>query len=350
MKKSEIRRTRVLKSLVEEYVHNYEPVSSGLICKNYVPDVSPATVRIDLHKLEETNYIYQPHTSAGRVPTIHGYRDYLHQIEAEVKKDKYSGVELLRNILIANYKDTPLALHYIKQLLAKETDQVSFVAEPEMAYGYLSKLDVFKIDKEKLLFVISLDSGLDKTVIINVDFEVNAPQLKVLVKYVNEELYGLRIYDIQEKLTLLAETVNPQNRVFKLFLEELTNVLADLSSFFIHFEGSTGFIEQPEFDDKEKILNFFGLMHRQDILIHLIQKHFRTDKDYIVIMGEDFGQPQWADLVLIFAKYEIFDVPGYLGIIAPVRMDYKKNIPILRDIAQTITQTTKRGMMVQYDG
>jgi transcriptional regulator of heat shock response len=67
-------------------------------------------------------------------------------------------------------------------------------------------------------------------------------------------------------------------------------------------------------------------------------------------MGEDFGRTQWADYALIFAKYEIFDVPGYLGLLGPVRMDYMKNIPIIRDIAKTITKTTKKGMMVpRYD-
>ena len=86
------------------------------------------------------------------------------------------------------------------QLLARETDQLSFVAEPEVSSGYLSRLEVFSIGDRKLLFVMSLDSGLDKTVIMRSDYDINEQQLKKLVRYLNEELVGLRIYDIANRV------------------------------------------------------------------------------------------------------------------------------------------------------
>ena len=70
MKKNEIRQEKVLTYLVDEYIQTSEPVSSKLICEKYVQSASPATIRIDLNKLEKDNMIYQPHTSAGRIPTI----------------------------------------------------------------------------------------------------------------------------------------------------------------------------------------------------------------------------------------------------------------------------------------
>jgi heat-inducible transcriptional repressor len=351
MKKADIRRNKVLRSLIDEYITNIEPVSSRLLCENYIPEASSATLRIDLHKLEEQNYIYQPHTSAGRVPTIAGYRKYLEDIAKEIAEAEYARTDFLRELLIKNYKDTPLALHYIKQMLARETDQLSFVAEPEMAFGYLEKLDVFKIGKDKLLWVVSLDSGMDKTVILKTDYDISEQQLRVLVRYVNEELYGLRIYDIQNKyLEKISDKASDENRLLSLFLEELRNALSEIGSYFIHFEGSIEFLKQPEFDEKEIVLSFLGLMQRQDLIVNLIQQAYERSKaekkDYFVVMGEEFGQAQWSDFVLIFTKYELFGVPGYLGTLSPVRMNYRKNIPIIRDIAETITQTTKKGMMI----
>lgn len=348
MKKNERRRLKVLKHLIEEYIFNAEAVSSRQLFENHFSSVSPATLRIDLHKLEEDGQIFQPHTSAGRIPTIKGYRSYLELAGEEIANIEYPRANFLRELLIQNYKDTPLAMHYIKQLLAKETDQVSFVAEPEIAYGYLKKLDVFKIGSHKLLFVVSLDSGLDKTVIIKCDYDISEQQLKALVRYVNEELYGLRIYDIQAKLKSITTKETSNNRLFEMFLHELRNAFSEISNFFIHFEGGTNFLNQPEFDTKEKIVTFFGLMQRHDVLASLLQKH-KNDKPYTVIMGEEFGNPLWAEFVLIFARYELFEVPGCLGVLAPLRADYKKNIPIIRDIANTITETTKKGMMVSYE-
>ena len=140
MKKNEIRQRKVLSYLVEDYINSMEPVSSKLICEKYISDVSPATIRIDLNKLEKENMIFQPHTSAGRIPTILGYRRYLEMLDPILKTAEYEKADILRNILIKYYKDTPLALHYIMQFLASETDQLSFVAEPEVSYGYLDKL------------------------------------------------------------------------------------------------------------------------------------------------------------------------------------------------------------------
>jgi heat-inducible transcriptional repressor len=345
MKKSEIRREKVLKCLVDEYVKSVEPVSSGLISEKYVPDSSSATIRIDLAKLEEENLIYQAHTSAGRVPTIKGYRKYLKLIEKQIVDYSFAKGDFLRSLLIKNYKDTPLALHYIMQLLAKETDQLSFVAEPEISFGYLEKLDVFKIGNQKLIFVISLDSGLDKTVILKCDYEISEQQLKAIVRYINDKLAGQRIYDIQNNiLDDLLENQSAENVVLKQFLEELQNALTEISSYFIHFDGNISFLEQPEFNDKSSILTFLGFIQRQDHLVNLLQKT-SSDKSTTILMGEELGQPELANCSLIFAKYEIFGVPGYLGVLGPNRMNYRQNIATIRDVAKIITETTKKGVL-----
>lgn len=346
MKKNEIRQQKVLSYLIEDYIKSMEPVSSKLICEKYIRNASPATIRIDLNKLEKENLIFQPHTSAGRIPTILGYRRYLDKLDPILRTVKYEKSDILRNILIKYYKDTPLALHYIMQFLASETDQLSFVAEPEVSYGYLEKLEVFKISDNKLLFVVSLDSGLDKTVILKWDYGITEQQLKAIVRYSNEEFVGHRIYDIQNKyLEETSERISEENKILKLFLEELQKAISEISSYYIHFDGNISFLEQPEFDDKNSILTFLGFIQRQDHLVNLMQKSDGKEA-YHVLLGEDLGLAELANYSLIYAKYEIFGIPGYLGVLGPVRMNYKQNIPIVRDIAEIITKTTKKGMVV----
>ncbi|MCD4795806.1 MAG: heat-inducible transcriptional repressor HrcA [Candidatus Cloacimonetes bacterium] len=346
MKKNEMRQEKVLVYLVEEYIHSKEPVSSKLICEKYIKDASPATIRIDLNKMEKNGLIYQPHTSAGRIPSIQGYRKYIEMISPSIEKTVYEKSEILREILVKHYKNTPLSLHYIMQLLARETDQLSFVAEPEVSNGYLEKLDVFKISQDKLLFVVSLDSGLDKTVILKCDHSITEQQLKAIVRYANDEFVGHRIYDIQNRyLEETSDKISEENKLLKLFLEELQNAFTEISSYFIHFDGNISFLEQPEFNDKSSILTFLGFIQRQDHLINLMQKYER-EKSWTILMGEDLGQPELMNYALIFSRYEIFGIPGYLGVLGPIRMDYKKNIPIIKNIAGIITDTTKKGMVV----
>lgn len=347
MKKNELRLTKTLNALVDEYILTNEPVSSRILNEKYLSEVSPATLRIDLFKLEELSLITQPHTSAGRIPTIHGYRQYLLNIEREHTNVSYSKMDFLRELLIKHYKDTPKALHIVMQLLAKETEQLSFVAEPEVSSGYLSKLEVFRIEPSKFLFVMSLDSGLDKIVILKCEYDISEQQLKKLVRYLNDELVGLRIYDIANKyLVEMRENADSESNLLQQFLRELHHAFIEISGFFIHFDGSIAFLEQPEFDSKAAILNFMHLIQQQDALLNLMKRYAKPDI-VNVIMGEELTEPSWQGFTVIYAKYEIFGIPGYLGIVAPLRTDYRKLIPLVRDVAQTITFTTKRGMMVK---
>ncbi|MBW6516482.1 MAG: heat-inducible transcriptional repressor HrcA [Candidatus Cloacimonetes bacterium] len=346
MKKNEIRELKALTHLIEEYIESNEPVSSRLLCEKYLPEVSPATIRIDLHKLEQKRFIFQPHTSAGRIPTLAGYRYYINGLDKKLAKLPYDKEDLLRRVLISNYRDTVSALHYIMQILAKETDQLSFIAEPEIAYGVLENLEVFKIGSNKLLFVVSLDSGVDKTVIINCGYEISEQQLKALVRYVNESLSGLRIHDIQHKyIEEMADKMGEVNFIFSRFLQEFQRALTEMSSYYIHFEASISFLNQPEFNTKEEILSFLGLTQRQDLLVNMMHRKI-GDKPFEVLLGEDLGRKEWFNYVIVFSRYELFGIPGYLGIIAPVRMNYQKNIPIIRDMAKIITEVTKKGMIV----
>jgi len=348
--KTEIRQSQLLMYLIDEYIETNEPVSSGLLCKKYLSYVSPATVRIDLHKMEGKNLIFQPHTSAGRIPTLNGFKKYFEIIEESINNTKYKQVENLQKILIANYKDIPLALHYIKQLLAKETDQLSFVAEPEIANGYLKSFSAFKISENKILFVVSLDSGIDKTVIIKCENNISSNQLKALVRYINDELYGARIFDIQNKyLKELNSKLETDNGLRISFMEEIKKALSEISNYFIFFDGDINFLEQPEFDSKKEIISFLGLMQRQDIIFSKMQEKAVEDKPYYIINGDEFGQPKWSKVVIVFSRYQLFDIPSYLGIISPIRMDYRKTIPIVRDMAKAITEITKKGMVVQYE-
>jgi len=346
MKKNQLRLDKTFVALVDEYILSNEPVSSRVLNEKYLRGVSSATLRLDLMKLEKQNLIQQPHTSAGRIPTINGFRAYLRLIAPEHANVSFKDMKLLRDLLIRHYKDTPLAMNYIMQLLAKETDQLSFVAEPEVSSGYLAKLEVFPIGMQKFIFVMSLDSGLDKTVVMKLDYDITEAQLKRLVRYLNDELVGLRIYDIANKVLIeMRENMYRDNALVSMFLSELHKAFVDISDFYINYDGSINFLEQPEFDSKQNILSFMNMIQRQEYLMNLM-RNFDTEADVNVLMGEDLNVPQWYDFSLIYGRYEVFGIPGYLGVVAPLRTDYRRLIPLIRDVTKTITETTRKGMVV----
>jgi heat-inducible transcriptional repressor len=346
MTKIQRRLRQALTAVIDEFILCMEPVSSRMLNEKYLTDVSSATLRLDLMKLEERGFISQPHTSAGRVPTIKGYREYINLIAPQIESTTFERMDLLRELLVRYYKDTPRALHVILQLLARETEQLCFVAEPEVSSGYLANLEVFPIGNGKFIFVMSLDSGLDKTMVMRFDHEITDAQLRRLVRYLNDELVGLRVYDIANKVLVeMREEMHKDNFLVNMFLKELHKAFIQISDFYINFDGSISFLEQPEFDDKRNILSFMNLVQRQDLLLKMM-RDCDTGENVTVLIGEDMGQPQWQDFCLIYGRYEVFGIPGYLGVVAPLRTNYRKLIPLIREMCFTITDTTKRGMMI----
>ncbi len=344
MNKKSVRRKKLLDCLIWEYYICRTPLASGTICSKYFPDMSPATIRSDLVHLEDKGYIYQPHTSAGRIPTIAGYREYVRQ--NEFSDLSFEKVDTLKRIVCENFRDATTMLDYILQILASSVGQLCFVAEPEISYEYLRNLSVFKISPVKLLFVVSLSSGLDKTIFVKCDYQITTQQLNALTRYVNQKFSGLRIYDIQTKY-LLDSANNQENSLLNLFLRELYNALSKMGGYFLNFDGNISFLEQPEFDSKNNILNFFGMMRRQEILVKLMQENDPNDKAGI-ILGDSLPDSSWREFVLIYAKYDLFGIPGYLGTLSPLRTDYAKNISSLVGIARTITATTRDMGIVRY--
>jgi len=80
----------------------------------------------------------------------------------------------------------------------------------------------------------------------------------------------------------------------------------------------------------------------------MMRKH-QSNKETNVVLGDDFTKSNWLDFALIYSKYEMFGIPGYLGVLSPIRTEYRKLIPLIRDVAKTITNTTRRGMIVPQE-
>ena len=71
------RQQKILNTIIEEYINSAQPISSQLLEKKHNFGLSPATIRIEMQKLTDAGFLYQPHTSAGRVPTDEGYRFFV---------------------------------------------------------------------------------------------------------------------------------------------------------------------------------------------------------------------------------------------------------------------------------
>ena len=128
---SEERKKRVLKAIVKHFIETAEPVGSNTILVSYQFHVSPATIRNDMMSLEKSGFIFQPHTSAGRIPTDKGYRLFVDEM-ADYNKAREEAQKTLAKVKDA-YKVQKVRerLYDAVSLLARATNSVSFATTPD---------------------------------------------------------------------------------------------------------------------------------------------------------------------------------------------------------------------------
>ncbi len=114
----------------------------------------------------------------------------------------------------------------------------------------------------------------------------------------------------------------------------------------IRFEGEVGFINQPEFNSQEKIVQLLKIIDNKKDFLDIFQQY--ATEDYTILMGDEIRGNEFKDLVLIFGRYRVMDLPGFIGILGTKRMDYRENIPIICFATRMITEMTTKGTVMPY--
>ena len=344
MKKNEIRELQVLTHLVEEYIQTNEPVSSRLLCDKYLSEVSPATIRIDLHKLEQRRYIFQPHTSAGRLPTDKGFRYYVDRLLSNRKLSSVGEENIKLNL---SKIDTDMGdfFGHVSEYLSEASGEAAIVLTPDFETIKLKNINFVKLSEGRIVVIVESESGFVYDKIIKPDYSINAVDLNTIQNYINSNFCHHSISDIKKKLisiieeeknhydNLLMKTVNIANRVFDKEIE--MKHFEDL-----YIRGTSRMLNNIEVKDietmKELLSSFERKSHILEIL-NLILEDWQKDDIYICI-GTEIPEDILSRFSIIAAPYLLKeDVFGFLGVIGPKRMNYKFIISLVNQIAQRIT-------------
>jgi heat-inducible transcriptional repressor len=160
------REQSVLRHVVYNYISTAVPVGSRYISRHYESSLSPATIRNVMSDLEESGYLSHPHTSSGRIPTDLGYRyyvDFLMEMEQISEQEKKTILQQLDRSL-----DAEQLLRDTSKLLGKISNQLSIVTSPHLSTGIFQKLELIQVSSSKMLVLLSIQSGLVRTIMLEV--------------------------------------------------------------------------------------------------------------------------------------------------------------------------------------
>jgi len=331
----------ILRHVVYNFIQTAVPVGSRYISRHFESQLSPATIRNVMADLEDLGYLSHPHTSAGRVPTDLGYRYYIDFLMEMQKLTEREKVEIEQQL--ATMADPDSLLRETSKLLGKISKQLSVVSSPHISSGVFEKLELIPIASSKLLVVISIRSGLVKTLMLEVGVEIKREYLEHISRVLNERLSGLTLREIRD--TFIERTRDVQDErtgLIRLFIDSVDQLFDDMKDRDkVHISGTQNIIEQPEFIDPRNFRSIIELIENDDIIVHLLEKHEELDKNFVITIGEENKDSKAKEYSVVSATYDLEGITGRVGIIGPTRMDYGKLIPLVDHVAKLIARMMK---------
>lgn len=326
----------VLEEIVHQYIINGVPVSSTLIAQKSKLNMSPATIRSIMAELEKQGYIYQPHTSAGRVPRTLGYRAY---VDTMMKRARLSSADrdTIRDSIQPMAYELDEVLKEVTRIIACLSQQLSVIVSPKLEQGIFDRMELISLSSAKVLVVITIESGLIKTITLEIDSLISREKLVLVGQILNERLHGMKIADIRQHFSHIVRDIrNEDSGLVKLFTQKVDHLFDFREENEIYFMGAHNMLLQQEFATMETISSVVEMLENGKIVVHLLDND--SDNDSLKIkIGEEIEEKRIQECSIITAKYTIGNIKGIMGVIGPTRMNYSKMVSLVDFTARTLT-------------
>lgn len=323
----------LLKTLVEHYISDGQPIGSRTLLQHSGLDVSPATIRNVMSDLEQLGFIASPHTSAGRVPTQKGYRLFVDTLltvqplgNQQIQQLKSGLTSPNQNELIANAAD----------MLSQLTQFAGLVMIPKRRALSFKHLEFLPLTEKRILVIIVTSDGNVQNRITLTEKPYSASELTQASNYFNAHFVGFTFEEAQQKLRAeLKQMQSDMNRLMTAALETSTSA-ADSDGVVIAGERNLLQIDDLS-TNVSSLRKLFEIFERRTSLMQLLDNSQRAEGIQIFIGGES-GYLPLDECSMVTAPYEADgQVVGTLGVIGPTRMAYERVIPIVDVTAKLLS-------------
>ncbi len=339
------REKAILRYVIHQFILTASPVGSRNISKRYNVGLSPASIRNIMADLEESGFLGHPHTSAGRVPTDKGYRFYVDSL-MEPPKLTAREKEFINSKLENISGETEEILKATSSILSEITDLLACVTYPKFENSVLQRIQIVRLSSNRILVVLTIKSGLIRTITFEIDHKVNSFKLEEVQRLLNSRLSGLTFKEIRNSLQERIKDYYTKDLkpIIRLFIESADKIFTDFKSIDKSvIAGAKNILKQPEFESHDSFKSIIELIEDRDVIIHIMDEKLSSeDKDIAVTIGKEAGDEKLSDYSLIATKYSIGDAEGAVGIIGPKRMQYSKAVAAVIYIAQQLSKELKK--------
>ena len=321
-------RARVLlKTLVERYITDGQPVGSRALAKFSGLDLSPASVRNIMADLEDMGLISSPHTSAGRIPTASGYRFFVDTLLTVKPLDKLEVNQLEGQL---NSDSAHTLVTSASHLLSDLTRFAGVVMTPKRAASSFRHIEFIRLSDQRVLLIIVTPEGDVQNRMLKMDKSYDSSELLKAANYFNNNYSGMSFADIKTHIQgELKELREDMIRLMTRAVEAGTEAAEDKEEAYV-ISGEHNLLGVQELSsDMSNLRQLFEMFERKTGLIELLDVSSKAKGVQIFIGGES-GLIPLDQCSIVTAPYKLDgQVVGTLGVIGPTRMAYERVIPIV---------------------
>ncbi len=331
------RAQRLFKVLVERYISEGEPVGSRTLARDSGLDLSPATVRNVMADLEDLGLVVAPHTSAGRVPTVRGYRLFVDSL-LKISPLRRGEINKLRSELTSDH-DPEALLATASQLLSEISHMAGVVTLPRRQQMVLRQVEFLSLSANRVLVIMVAKDGHVQNRILHTDRAYSRSQLEHAAKYLTSHYVGKELEVIREQIVqemhALRERVTREMRAIVEMAERTFEVSAERSGYLV--SGQTNLMGFSELASVEQLKELFEAFNEKREMLHLFN-HTLSAQGVQIFIGEESGYQVLDRCSVVTSPYTVDgETVGVLGIVGPTRMHYDRVIPIVDVTAKLLS-------------
>jgi heat-inducible transcriptional repressor len=328
------REQEILTAIIETYISTGEPVGSRALARTNREGLSAASIRNVMADLAEAGLLEQPHTSAGRIPSVHGYRYYVEKVSGEARlapEDEQTFQKFFRGV--GDVQEFLERTTHVLSLVSRGVGVAVALGGPKNA---LEHVHFQRLADRKILAVVVMRGGLVRDRVLRIERSFSQADLDVASRYINENFRGWTLESLRPELERRIEQERSEYDRLMCSIEDLYRngaLSADQGAETVFVEGTANLLVGEQ--DSERLRQLLHALEEKQRVCEILAAYLDARQETVrVVIGLEQAMPDLKNFVLIGAPARSGDeVLGRLAVIGPTRMDYQHTITAVSYIA-----------------
>ncbi|MBS4761746.1 heat-inducible transcription repressor HrcA [Carnobacteriaceae bacterium zg-ZUI252] len=326
------RQLKILQLVIRLYTEQHEPVGSKTLLSQTDLPFSSATIRNEMMRLEELGFLEKTHSSSGRVPSVSGYRFYVDNLLPALDMSQNEIVNVKQA-----FKQRAQQINDIVDMSAKMlsslTNYTTIVLGPETTKSKLTGFRLVPIDKHQVMAILVTDKGAVENQLFTLPQGVSPIDIEKVVGILNEELIGLNLSEVYEKLQKDIPNIIQDNMNIKFdILPILQSLMMRLEAERLFIAGKNNLIDYYE-NDRAHLKHVYDMLENANAVYELMTPNH---KGVDIKFGSELNHESFKDLSVVTTTYETNNGTGIIALVGPTNMSYSRVVGLMNVMSEEL--------------